>query len=84
MVLGRLDPDNFLGGEMKLDAEGARRGIDDKIAGPLRMDTIAAAQAILDIAIAKMSLAVRECRSRRAMIRAISRWSPRAAQARCT
>jgi N-methylhydantoinase A len=60
VVLGRLDPDNFLGGEMKLDAEGARRGIADKIAGPLRMDTIAAAQAILDIAIAKMSLAVRE------------------------
>ena len=24
VVLGRLDPDNFLGGEMKLDAEGAR------------------------------------------------------------
>jgi len=60
VVLGRLDPDNFLGGEMKLDAGGARRGIADKIAGPLRMDTIAAAQAILDIAIAKMSLAVRE------------------------
>src|ERR1700674_2644374 len=45
---------------MKLDAEGAARGIADKIAGPLRMDTIAAAQAILDIDIAKMSLAVRE------------------------
>src|SRR5215471_18299603 len=26
VVLGRLDPDNFLGGEMKLDADGARRG----------------------------------------------------------
>jgi N-methylhydantoinase A len=60
VVLGRLDPDNFLGGEMRLDAEAAHRGIADKIAGPLRMDTIAAAQAILDIAIAKMSLAVRE------------------------
>ena len=28
VVLGRLDPDNFLGGTMKLDAEGARRGIE--------------------------------------------------------
>src|SRR5207245_8013047 len=60
VVLGRLDPDNFLGGEMKLDADAARRGIDEKIAAPLKMDAIAAAQAIVEIAIAKMSLAVRE------------------------
>ena len=60
MVLGRLDPDNFLGGTMKLDAEAARRGIKDKIADPLKLDVIAAAQAIVDISINKMSLAVRE------------------------
>jgi N-methylhydantoinase A len=60
VVLGRLDPNNFLGGQMLLDAEGARRGIEDKIAKPLGMDTVAAAQAIVEIAIAKMSLAVRE------------------------
>jgi len=60
VVLGRLDPDNFLGGEMKLDAEAARRGIEEKIAAPLKLDAIAAAQAIAEIAIAKMSLAVRE------------------------
>jgi N-methylhydantoinase A len=60
VVLGRLDPDNFLGGQMKLDADGARRGIKEKIADPLGLDTVAAAQAIVEIAIAKMSLAVRE------------------------
>jgi len=60
VVLGRLDPDNFLGGQMKLDADGARRGIKEKIADPLKLDTVAAAQAIVEIAIAKMSLAVRE------------------------
>jgi N-methylhydantoinase A len=60
VLLGRLDPDNFLGGEMKLDAQAARRGIEDKIAAPLKLDAIAAAQAIVEIAIAKMSLAVRE------------------------
>jgi len=60
VVLGRLDPDNFLGGQMKLDAAAARRGIADRIAGPLEMEVIAAAQAIVAIAIAKMSLAVRE------------------------
>ncbi len=60
VVLGRLDPHNFLGGEMRLDADGARAGIERKIAQPLRMDTVEAAQAIIEIAIAKMSLAVRE------------------------
>jgi len=60
VVLGRLDPDNFLGGQMKLDAAAAARGIEDKIAKPLKMDTVAAAQAIIEIAISKMSLAVRE------------------------
>ena len=60
VVLGRLDPDHFLGGQMKLDAEGARRGIKEKIADPLKLRPVAAAQAIVEIAIAKMSLAVRE------------------------
>jgi N-methylhydantoinase A len=60
VVLGRLDPENFLGGQMKLDAAGAARGIAEKIAAPLELDTVAAAQAIVEIAIAKMSLAVRE------------------------
>jgi N-methylhydantoinase A len=60
VVLGRLDPDNFLGGEMKLDGESARRGIAEKIGHPLQLNAVAAAAAIVDIAIAKMSLAVRE------------------------
>jgi N-methylhydantoinase A len=60
VVLGRLDPHNFLGGTMLLDAEGAARGIEEQIARPLEMKTTEAAQAILDIAINKMSLAVRE------------------------
>jgi N-methylhydantoinase A len=60
VVLGRLDPHNFLGGTMTLDADGARRGVEEKIAKPLGLGTPQAAQAILDIAINKMSLAVRE------------------------
>jgi N-methylhydantoinase A len=60
VVLGRLDPDNFLGGTMKLDADAAQRGIQEKIAGPLKLDVVVAAQAIVDISINKMSLAVRE------------------------
>jgi N-methylhydantoinase A len=60
VVLGRLDPKNFLGGQMVLDAEAAWHGLKEEIAGPLKMDPVAAAQAIVEIAIAKMSLAVRE------------------------
>ena len=60
VVLGRLDPDNFLGGQMKLDAEGAAAGIKRVIADPLGMTTTEAAKAIVEIAINKMSLAVRE------------------------
>jgi N-methylhydantoinase A len=60
VVLGRLDPDNFLGGAMKLDAAGALAGIERVIAKPLGMDVMAAAKAIIDIAVSKMSLAVRE------------------------
>ena len=60
VVLGRLDPDQFLGGQMKLDVDGARDGIKKKIAEPLNLEVLAAAEAIVDIANAKMSLAVRE------------------------
>jgi N-methylhydantoinase A len=60
LVLGRLDPDDFLGGEMKLDAKAAAQGILRRIAGPLKLGVTAAAQAIVDIAVSKMSLAVRE------------------------
>ncbi len=60
VVLGRLDPNNFLGGTMKLDADGARSGIEERIAKPLGMQVAQAAQAIIDIAVNKMSLCVRE------------------------
>jgi N-methylhydantoinase A len=60
VVLGRLDPHNFLGGQMVLDADGARAGIEQKVGKPMTMGTVEAAQAIVQIAISKMSLAVRE------------------------
>jgi N-methylhydantoinase A len=60
VVLGRLDPDSFLGGTMKLDVAAAAQGIKERIADPLRLDTITAAQAIVDISVNRMSLAVRE------------------------
>lgn len=35
LLLGRLHPDRFLGGELKLDLEAARRSIQQRIAEPL-------------------------------------------------
>jgi len=60
VILGRIDPDNFLGGEMRLDRAAAHTAIEERIARPLGLDAVAAAAAIVEIAIAKMSLAVRE------------------------
>jgi len=60
LVLGRLDADNFLGGRMKLDLQGARRAIEERIAKPLGLSVEAAALGIIKIADTKMSLTVRE------------------------
>ena len=59
VVLGRLSPTRFLGGEMPLDIEGARNAIRTKIADPLGLSIEEAALGIIRIAIAEMSLAVR-------------------------
>ncbi len=59
LVLGRLGADRFLGGEMPLDVEAAKRALDDKVAKPLGMDAIAAADGILRIAATAMSYAVK-------------------------
>jgi N-methylhydantoinase A len=60
VVLGRIGAHDFLGGEMDLDRDGATKGTLEKIAKPLGMSADDAARAIIQIAIAKMSLAVRE------------------------
>lgn len=55
LVLGVLDPDNFLGGRMKLDLEAARRAIEERIAKPLRMSVTEAAWGIRKILDSKMA-----------------------------
>jgi N-methylhydantoinase A len=59
LVLGRLGADRFLGGEMRLDVEAARRALDERVAKPLGMDETAAADGILRIAATAMSYAVK-------------------------
>jgi N-methylhydantoinase A len=60
LLLGRLDPRRFLGGEMPLDVEKAREAISRHVAQPLGCSEIEAARAIVQIAVMNMSLAVRQ------------------------
>ncbi|HEX3290438.1 MAG TPA: hydantoinase/oxoprolinase family protein, partial [Gaiella sp.] len=53
VVLGRLNPDFFLGGEMRLDVEAARAAIE-RLTGPLRLAVTEAAYGIVEIANAAM------------------------------
>src|SRR5262249_44804256 len=55
LVLGVLDPENFLGGRMRLDAEAARRAIAERVAEPLAMGTVEAAWAIRKILDSRMA-----------------------------
>ena len=59
LVLGRLSATRFLGGEMRLDFEGARDAIRHEIAGPLGLSVEQAADGIVRIAAASMSSVVK-------------------------
>jgi N-methylhydantoinase A len=59
VVLGRIGANSFLGGDMALDEQAARRGIAERLAKPLGMDVTEAAHGIIRITVAKMALAVR-------------------------
>jgi N-methylhydantoinase A len=63
LVLGRLNPEHFLGGEMKLNVNAARRAIEQRIAGPLgyagESGMIEMADGIISIAIVIMAGAIR-------------------------
>jgi N-methylhydantoinase A len=49
LLLGYLDENYFLGGEMRLDREGARRGVEEKIAKPLGVTFLQAVWGIHDL-----------------------------------
>ncbi len=59
LVLGRINPRYFLGGEMDLDLKGATEGIRKRCAEPLGLDTIATANGIVEIANTAMVNALR-------------------------
>ncbi|MDX3808241.1 MAG: hydantoinase/oxoprolinase family protein, partial [Bosea sp. (in: a-proteobacteria)] len=49
VVLGYLNPSNFLGGDMVLDAPAAQRAIEARLAQPLGMDVSRCAQGIFQV-----------------------------------
>jgi N-methylhydantoinase A len=60
LVLGRLNPDYFLGGRMRLYLERACQAIKERIADPLGMSVEDAAAAIIEIVDAQMSDMIRK------------------------
>ncbi len=65
LVLGRLAADRFLGGDMRLDADAARRALRDRIAAPLGLEVEAAADGIVRIAVAAMANVVKRVTTER-------------------
>lgn len=60
VVLGRIDPDNPIGGKLdRLDVEAASAAIAEHVGAPLGLDPLAAAEAILTVANARMAGAIR-------------------------
>ncbi|SMD09731.1 hydantoinase/oxoprolinase family protein [Primorskyibacter flagellatus] len=59
IVLGRLDPDMALGGDLQLDAELSRKAVEEYIAKPLGMNVTDAALGIIKIINNNMALAIR-------------------------
>ena len=58
VVLGRLDPDLFLGGDLAIDRDLAHRAIETHLAGPLGLSVTEAALGVLRIINNTMALAI--------------------------
>ena len=66
VVLGRLNPENFLGGEVRLDADLAHRALTG-LGDQLGLGPEATAQAVLDIAVENIAEAMRLLTVRRGL-----------------
>ena len=59
LLLGRLNPDFFLGGEMSIDSDAARRAIEERLAKPLGMDPLEVAEGVIRVVNASMVKGIR-------------------------
>src|SRR5207253_2299288 len=60
LVLGYLNPGSFCGGTMRLDVEGAHAAIRERVAKPLGISVVEAAEGIFRLVNANMAHAVRK------------------------
>jgi len=58
LLLGRLDPEAFLGGRMRLNVEAARRSLVERVATPLGLTVEEAAMGVITIAETNMGQAI--------------------------
>ena len=65
VVTGVLDPDHFLGGRMRLNKAKAEKLLAEKIANPLKLDLLQAADGVLKIINVKMEEAIKAVSSAR-------------------
>src|SRR5581483_6351689 len=65
LVLGYLNPDNFLGGRMPLDPNRSRQAIEECIGRPLGLDVLEAAEGIVRVIDVKMEEAIKAISTRR-------------------
>jgi N-methylhydantoinase A len=59
LVMGHLSEDNFLGGQMRLDLVRARQAVQTKVADPLGIDPVEAAEGIVRVIEVKMEEAIK-------------------------
>lgn len=59
LLLGHLDAENFLGGEMRLRTREAHKALTREVAGPLGLDTADAAAGIVEVVTESMAAAAR-------------------------
>ena len=60
LVLGYLDPEHFLGGQMVIESEEAERALQRDVAAPLNLDLHRAASAVLRVATENMVGAIED------------------------
>jgi N-methylhydantoinase A len=60
LLLGRLNPDNFLGGELTLDVDGARAAMQEKIGARYSMSWEEAAEGVITVVNSNMVRFLRE------------------------
>ena len=60
VVLGYINPERFLGGELILEYGAAEKGIEENIGAPLDLTALEAARGIFDVTLARTVSAIRE------------------------